>query len=464
MRLLASSAFFASLLLSVPKHSAAFVPSSSLHQRTTATTTTNTASTTNHALPSSVSFDVPAWLVEASSKVDAGLASSPTAASSASSAASFSTDAAAQQLAVLLTSLNINIDADLAATISTALATPWHAEVIAAFALGNAFLVWINAPDHQNMEAPYEPGTTTYSPEKAAAFYQQRPLLVAKRILRLALLTGAFNAGLLFDWLVRGKLVGDQDYTALKQAEPQRAKKALRLCERLGPTFIKLGQALSIRTDLVPEAYALELRQLQDAVPPFDSTEAYEVIRQQLGVRDLKEVFSYLSEEPVASASIGQVYRGTLASNGKDVAVKVQRPGILAEIALDLHVLRVLTPLQTIAQNAANGVATSQEDIDTAITLVDEWGRGFVAETDYLLEATNTINFEAAMRNRGLEAVCAPQVVEELVRERLLVTEWVEGTRLDRDASPDVPRLCGVAINAYLTMLLDTGVLHCDPQ
>lgn len=109
-------------------------------------------------------------------------------------------------------------------------------------------------------------------------------------------------------------------------------------------------------------------------------------------------------------------------------------------------------------------MATSQGDIDTAVALVDEWGRGFVAETDYRLEAKNTIDFEAAMRKRKLDAVCAPQVVEELVRDKLLVTEWVEGTRLDRDASPDVPRLCGVAINAYLTMLLDTGVLHCDPQ
>lgn len=136
----------------------------------------------------------------------------------------------------------------------------------------------------------------------------------------------------------------------------------------------------------------------------------------------------------------------------------------MAEIALDLHVLRVLTPIQTILQNAANGVKTSKEDIDTAITLVDEWGRGFVAETDYLLEARNTMDFETAMRKRGLEAVCAPQVVEHLVRPKLLVTEWVNGTRLDRDASPDVPRLCGVAINAYLTMLLDTGVLHCDPH
>ena len=68
------------------------------------------------------------------------------------------------------------------------------------------------------------------------------------------------------------------------------------------------------------------------------------------------------------------------------------------------------------------------------------------------------------MRARGLDAVCAPRVVDDLVRDTVLVTEWVEGTRLDRDASPDVPRLCGVANNAYLTMLLDTGELHCDPH
>ena len=208
----------------------------------------------------------------------------------------------------------------------------------------------------------------------------------------------------------------------------------------------------------------MELRQLQDAVPPFDSDTARDVLKKELGVSDLSRIFSSLSEEPVASASIGQVYRGTLASTGQDVAVKVQRPGILAEIALDLYVLRLLTPIQTTLQNAANGVKTSPEDIETAMTLVDEWGRGFVAETDYRLEAQNTINFEKAMRERGLDAVCAPPVVEDLVRDKVLVTEWIEGTRLDRDASPDVPRLCGVAINAYLTMLLDTGVLHCDPH
>jgi len=76
-----------------------------------------------------------------------------------------------------------------------------------------------------------------------------------------------------------------------------------------------------------------------------------------------------------------------------------------------------------------------------AISLVDEWGRGFVAETDYNLEAKNTKGFESAMRIRGLDAVCAPIVVDEYVRDKVLVTEWVQGTRLDSDTSPNIPAL-----------------------
>ena len=342
--------------------------------------------------------------------------------------------------------------------------TPWHVEIVVVVTVMSSLLYWLQLPEQYD-QAPYEPGTTTYNPLKAQDFYQQRPGMVLKRILRLALLTGSFNVGLVWDWLVLGKLLRDDNFTALKAAEPQRAKTALRLCEQLGPTFIKLGQALSIRTDLIPEAYALELRSLQDAVPPFDSTTARQVLQQELRVQDLSTVFRSLSSEPVASASIGQVYKGTLASNpDQEVAVKVQRPGILAEIALDLYVLRLLTPLQTRFQNLVNGVATTPKELELAVALVDEWGRGFVAETDYRLEARNTQDFQVAMESRQLHAVCAPTVVADLVTDRVLVTEWVTGTRLDRDASPDVPRLCGVAINAYLTMLLDTGVLHCDPH
>ena len=357
----------------------------------------------------------------------------------------------------------VHVDAATVSDLSALLVTPWHIIAVALFAVGNALLFFINAPEDFS-DAPFQPGTNTYSPKASEEFYKKRPLMVFKRIIKLSLLTGAFNAGLLFDWLILGKLLKDDEYKALRNAEPRRAKEALKLCEELGPTFIKLGQALSIRTDLIPTPYALELRKLQDAVPPFDSDIAFDILRKEYGVSDLSTIFSTLSSKPVASASIGQVYRGTLASNGKEVAVKVQRPGILAEIALDLYVLRLLTPIQTTLQNAVNRVKTTQDDIDVTISLVDEWGRGFVAETDYRLEADNTRTFEAAMRKRGLDAVCAPTVVSDLTRDKVLVTEWVTGTRLDRDESPDVPRLCGVAINAYLTMLLDTGVLHCDPH
>jgi len=344
---------------------------------------------------------------------------------------------------------------------------PWHSAAIAVFSLGTWFqLAILQAPvDFSNdKDLPFQPGADTYSPEKADIFYGKRQFMVIKRVLQLASLTSSFTSGIVFDWLVLGKLFKDEEYTALKRAEPRRAKIALQLCEQLGPTFIKLGQALSIRTDLVPEAYALELRALQDAVTPFENEIGIDILKREFRVEDLSLIFSELTTDPVASASVGQVYKGKLAVNGKDVAVKIQRPGILAEIALDLYILRLLTPIQTRLQNAANGVATDQEDIDTAILLVDEWGRGFVAETDYRLEAKNTQDFQEAMKRRNLDAVCAPNVVEELVRDKVLVTEWVDGTRLDQDASPDVPRLCGVAINAYLTMLLDTGVLHCDPH
>ncbi|KAL3908436.1 MAG: hypothetical protein SGARI_003062, partial [Bacillariaceae sp.] len=254
-------------------------------------------------------------------------------------------------------------------------------------------------------DTPFPPGADTYSPKQAEKFYNARRGLVLKRVIQLAFLTSGFTSGILFDWLILGKLLKDENYTALKRNEPRRAKVALTLAESLGPTFIKLGQALSIRTDLIPEAYALELRALQDQVSPFSNEEAREILKSAFGVLDLSLIFSELTEDPVASASVGQVYKGILAVNGKEVAVKVQRPGILSEIALDLYILRLLTPIQTTLQNAANGVETSQEDIDLSIALVDEWGRGFVAETDYRLEAENTINFQAASKFMKAERI-----------------------------------------------------------
>lgn len=294
---------------------------------------------------------------------------------------------------------------------------------------------------------------TTYSVQKADMFYGSRPLYIFRRLLRLANLTSAFNIKLLIDWKTGN----------LEKNSKERAKEALNLSTQLGPTFIKLGQALSIRTDLIPEAYALELRKLQDAVPPFNNDEALDILRESLGVSNLNEVFKTISSDAIASASIGQVYKGQLM-DGKQVAIKIQRPNILSDIALDLYILRLLSPLQVRISNAVNKIKTTPEDIQLALDLVDEWGRGFIQEVDYRLEASNTKNFIEAMERRGLVSVTAPAVVENLSGSKVIVTEWIDGTRLDKANTPDVPRLCSVAINAYLTMLLDTGVLHCDPH
>jgi len=287
-----------------------------------------------------------------------------------------------------------------------------------------------------------------YDVVKANLFYGSRPLYVLRRMLRLISLTASFNWHLLLDWRTGN----------LQTNEKIRAKEALELCTKLGPTFIKLGQALSIRTDLINEAYATELQKLQDAVPPFNSTYAKEIICREIGIKDLKEKFSYVSEQPLAAASIGQVFRGTLL-DGTDVAIKVQRPRILDDIAVDLYLLRLITPLQVRATNLVQGIAADQFDIDGGLAFVDEWGKGpnlltellisyiyiptdsgLVAEADYCLEAKNAQQFISAMESRGLTALMAPGVVAELSGSKVLVTKWIDGTRLDRDASADVPR------------------------
>ena len=149
------------------------------------------------------------------------------------------------------------------------------------------------------------------------------------------------------------------------------------------------------------------------------------------------------------------VYQATFVDeNDREtlVAVKIQRPDVLAEIALDLYLCREWAPLyQKLAQ--------SPTDFQV---LVNEWGRGFIAELDYRTEAAHTDRFNEEMKKRNLQAVCAPKVFHQVSTSRVLVTEWVEGTRIDQSPDvDDIPRLCSVALNAYLVMLLELRSLHC---
>lgn len=292
------------------------------------------------------------------------------------------------------------------------------------------------------IDAPY--AEASYDPNAANDFYKSRRLASIIRLTQLLTKSSGFVTNAILDAKV---------FDREEEMVDQRSQELLDLVSELGPTFIKVGQALSTRTDLLPARYTKGLTGLQDAVPPFSPELGRKVIEQELNIK-IEDVFSELSMEPVASASIGQVYKGTLRDSGVEVAVKVQRPYVLSDVAMDLYMMRSLAP-----------VWKKSQDINTDLVgLVDAWGTGFVNELDYRAEANYTKEFSKAMKERGLGSVFAPEVVDELSSTHVLTTKWVDGERLSDSDASDVPRLCGVALNAYLTMLLDTGTLHCDPH
>ncbi len=313
------------------------------------------------------------------------------------------------------------------------------------------FITTLLTLDYSNTSNPYTDDTiAVFDSVKQANYYARRPLYVLNRILSLSSSTFTFGLKLLIDWKTN----------KLEENESIRAKELLDLIPKLGPTMLKLGQALSIRTDILPEKYALELRKLQDSCPPFDNDIAKEIIRKELNVRDLNDYFSEFSEKPVACASIGQVYKGRIKSSNQMVAIKVQRPDVLNDISLDLYIMSILSPIQVKIQNAVNKRTTSSADIEVALSLVKEWSRGFINEINYIKEAKNQELFINAMISRNLTAVTAPKVF--LATNKIILTQWIDGTKLDIDKSADTARLCSIAINAYLTMLLDTATLHAD--
>lgn len=337
----------------------------------------------------------------------------------------------------------------------------------------------LGATSSKTVTVPYK--EANYDPHAADEFYEQRPMKSIGRFLQIA---GKSSKFIVDTTVLDGKSSSPSQHEGgMTDLERKRSKELVDLITALGPTFIKVGQALSTRTDLLPTDkayYATGLAELQDAVEPsFDSNEARDIIRNELGIQNIDDVFEYLSDEPIASASIGQVYKGKLRKNGIEVAVKVQRPNVLENVALDLYVMRsILAPLWNKFINSRDkkkqqGETNSDEDDDISlnksntdsIALVDAWGEGFVNELDYRAEANATKAFTKAMEERGLGSVVfAPEVIDELSSTHVLTTKWVDGERLSNSDEDDVPRLCGVALNAYLTMLLDTGTLHCDPH
>jgi ubiquinone biosynthesis protein len=236
-----------------------------------------------------------------------------------------------------------------------------------------------------------------------------------------------------------------------------RAERTRRALEELGPVFVKFGQFLAERPDIISPDWVAELSRLRDDVAPLPFEVVQATVETELG-RPLGELFASFDPEPVAAASIAQVHRAALA-DGREVAVKVQRPDTETTLAADLAILHHLASL-------ASGRAVPEDVLDP-VGLVDELGRLLARETDFRHELRTLQRFAANFE--ADPTVKIPRAFPSLSTARLLTMEFVAG---ERPASPavlaarglDPKRLARVGAQAFLRMVLEQGLFHADPH
>src|SRR6266851_4528703 len=226
----------------------------------------------------------------------------------------------------------------------------------------------------------------------------------------------------------------------------------------LGPTFIKIGQALGTRADLLPLAYVKELATLQDQVPAFSTAEAFARIESELG-HSLHECYTEIDSEPIASASLGQVYRARLAS-GEEVAVKVQRPNLETIISFDIAILYRLVKLTNRFLPKANENADWEGMLREFHTTIFE-------EMDYVKEGRNADRFRYNFRT--WRAIRVPKIYWSHTSRKVLTLEFIRGTKVVDLEGLRARRISAVKVNrllvrTYLKQLLEDGFFHADPH
>ncbi|CAK9329276.1 unnamed protein product [Citrullus colocynthis] len=281
-----------------------------------------------------------------------------------------------------------------------------------------------------------------YDPASISAYWGKRPRAVATRIVQLLSVAGGFLSHIAWD-IINKKI---------KENEVERAIELREIVTSLGPAYIKLGQALSIRPDILSPVAMTELQKLCDKVPSFPDDVAMALIEEELG-QPWQNIYSELSPSPIAAASLGQVYKGRLKENGDLVAVKVQRPFVLETVTIDLFIIRNLgLVLRRFPQISLDVVG-----------LVDEWAARFFEELDYVNEGENGTRFAEMMR-KDLPQVVVPKTYQKYTSRKVLTTGWIDGEKLSQSTENDVGELVNVGVICYLKQLLDTGFFHADPH
>ena len=285
-----------------------------------------------------------------------------------------------------------------------------------------------------------------YNPEKNNAQYRRRPLRVIARMIGIIFPFTRFALGVWWNNFTGNSLI----------KQKKRARQLIKILTKLGPAYIKIGQALSTRPDVVPPSYLEELATLQDKIPSFPNEVAFRFIEEELGKRP-EEIYAELSPEPIAAASLGQVYRGRLKT-GEEVAVKVQRPGLYRRISLDIYIMRML----------AGFVQDNFKFIRSNLrAIIDELAERIFEETNYNQEGRNADKFRDLYGY--IEEIHVPKIYWEYTDKRVLTMEWITGTKLtDIDAIEargiDATHLVEVGVECSLRQLLEHGFFHADPH
>lgn len=234
---------------------------------------------------------------------------------------------------------------------------------------------------------------------------------------------------------------------------PERLRELL---EELGPSFIKFGQILAERPDLIPEEYAAELKELEESVESFSPEKAREILEKELG--PVEENFSEFQEDPIGSASIAQVHRAEL-KNGKEVAVKIRRPGIKQEVERDLDILQFFADRADEQFQGLNDFNVSRN--------VREFARWTREELDLKKEARNARIFRENMKDD--EDIRIPYVYSEMSTEKVMVMEYVEGVECDdeeglREMDVEGDRIADTMARSSIKQIIRDGFFHADPH
>jgi predicted unusual protein kinase regulating ubiquinone biosynthesis (AarF/ABC1/UbiB family) len=309
---------------------------------------------------------------------------------------------------------------------------------------------------------PEESTKLVLNPESAPASDRQ-PDAAAKPLGRMGLrgYIRLTRVAFTFLWVALRVLLNARTWPPPKQSKSElRRREGALIREKLislGPTFIKIGQTLATRADILPIEYVQEISKLQDEVPPFPAAQARSIIERELNA-PIGEIFSEFEDEPVAAASLGQVHSATLLT-GQAVAVKVKRPGLAAQINLDINVLRRIARWLERFPNLIRGVEWRRT--------LEEFRTTVFEEMDYQQEIRNAEMFRSNFTN--WKEVYVPQVYHVFCTPSVIVMEFVSGYKVTdvealRSAGFNPGEVVKLLAQTYLKQLLEDGFFHADPH